>query len=341
MIDLRLLRLTSLIIHRVPRKAAVGGGPTQPTLSETTTPDRADVQAFFARRVRAAVEMRGLPIEPDPTRDQAAADAIGAMLDDPAALTSRSRDLGTRLFDVQDQRNTPGLLVAGTGTLGPRVAVAIMKLEHDSGIRAEEARVDGQLTFEVVVHDDLLLTPHTQLFKGAVFARDPKGDIEALGADMQVGGGIAAFFLEDFLGFRLHETPAVATERFLDASERWLAQLPDPEKQARYEIALLAQLQSAQASVSVPNFADNNIDADDYQSYRQFVTGQGVRWSTLRKDVSGIESRIKRVAYAFESGIKIVGRREAVEQHVAVETLDEGRARVVVEDELTRVHSHG
>ena len=216
-----------------------------------------------------------------------------------------------------------------------------MKLEHDSGIRAEESRVNGQLTFEVVVHDDLLLTPHTQLFKGAVFALTPAGDIEAVGADMQVRGGIADFFLEDFLGFRLHETPAVATERFLDAAERWIASVPDPEKQARYEIALLAQLQGAQASVSVPTFADVNIDLDDHRSFREALREQGVGWSMFRKDTSGVESRIKRVAYAFQSGIKIVGKREAVEQHVEVQTRPNRMPRVVVQDELLRVHSHG
>lgn len=340
MINLQLLQLDTLIIHRVPKKSGPGVAPVTPTLSDATTPDDPRVRAFFQRRVRAAVEDRGLPIEPDPGRDHAASDAIRAILADPTELTARSRALATRLFDIQDLRNPTGLLVAGVGRLSQRGCVILLKIEHDSGIRAEERRIGGQLTFEVVVHDDLLLTPHTQLFKGAVFALD-NGEFEALGADMQVRGGMADFFLEDFLGFRLHETPAVTTEHFLDIGERWIGQLADPEKQARYEVALLAQLQSAQRSVNVPQFAEMNIDEADHQSFKDAVGVGGMRWATFRKDTSGIESRIKRVAYTFASGIKIVGRPEAMDDHVDVENLAGNRARVTVEDELNRVSSHG
>jgi hypothetical protein len=225
-LDLR-IQLQTLIIHRVPKKAGQGAPATAPTLSDAPTPDRADGRAFFQRRVRAAVEDRGVEIQPDPARDRAASDAVEAIIDDATALTAQSRLLAERLFNVQDLRNPTGLLVVGRGTLGRRTSVALLKIEHDSGIRAEETRIDGQLTFEVVVHDDLLLTPNTQLFKGAVFARQGQ-KLEALAADMQVRGGVADFFLADFLGFRQHETAAVLTERFLDISERWIADIPDP-----------------------------------------------------------------------------------------------------------------
>jgi len=338
-IDLQLLRLQTLIIHRVPKKAGQGEAAVAPTLSDAPTPDRADVKAFFQRRVRAAIAEHGLPIEPDPARDHFGADAIEAMLGDANELTPQSRGLAARLFDVQDLRNTAGLLVVGVGTVGDRRAIALMKLEHDSGIRAEERRIGGQLTFEVVVHDDLLLTPHTQLFKGAVFLPAEDG-VEALGADLQVPG-IADFFLEDFLGFRLVETAAVTTERLLDAGERWIAGLPDPEKQARYEIALLAQLQSAQRRMNLPAFAQASIDVNDRQGFREAVQAGGVRWGTFQMDTTAVESRIKRVAYSFASGIKLVGKRDAMEAHVRVERAGESRARVTVEDELDRVHSHG
>jgi hypothetical protein len=339
-LDLRALRLETLIIHRVPKKAEAGQPATAPTLSDQPTPDRADVRTFFQRRIRAAVEERGVEIEIDAARDRAASDAIAAIIDNGAALTPQSRILAERLFDVQDLRNPTGLLIVGRGSLGRRIAVALLKIEHDSGIRAEETRINGQLTFEVVVHDDLLLTPNTQLFKGAVFAR-ADGEIEALAADLQVRGGVADFFLGDFLGFRMHETAAVLTERFLDVSESWIAGIPDPEKQARYEVAVLAQLQSAARSINVPQFADMNIDEDDHQSFRQAVRSGGLRWSTVAKDTAAIGGRIKRVAYNFASGIKIVGRPDAVNAHVQVENLEDRRARVTVEDELKQIRGGG
>jgi len=126
MLNLQLLRLDTLIIHRIPKKSAPSEAPVAPPLSDAPTPDRADVRAFFRRRIRAAVEERGLPIEIDPARDRAASVAIEAMLADPSELTVRSRALAMRLFDVQDLRNPTGLLVAGTGTLGQRAAVALL-----------------------------------------------------------------------------------------------------------------------------------------------------------------------------------------------------------------------
>ncbi len=340
MLDLRALRLETLIIHRVPKKAEQGQPPTAPTLSDQPTPDRADVRAFFQRRIRAAVEERGLEIEVDPGKDRAGSDAITAIIDDASTLTPQSRILAERLFNVQDMRNPTGLLVVGRGTVGRRVAVTLLKIEHDSGIRAEETHINGQLTFEVVVHDDLLLTPNTQLFKGAVFARSDD-ELEALAADLQVRGGVADFFLSEFLGFRMHETSAVLTERFLTVSEAWIAGIPDAEKQARYEVAVLAQLQSAARSVNVPQFADMNIDEDDHQSFRDAIRGGGLRWTTLAKDTTAIQGRIKRVAYNFASGIKIVGRPEAVEEHIQVENLEDRRARVTVEDELKQIKGGG
>jgi hypothetical protein len=47
------------------------------------------------------------------------------------------------------------------------------------------------------------------------------------------------------------------------------------------------------------------------------------------------------VAYDFASGIKVVGRPEAMREHVEVEERDPGGSVVTITDELTRVHASG
>lgn len=341
-IDARTLQFENLIIHRVPQKAAPGLPESQPTLSDAAAPQTAAVRAFFQRRVRDAIGGRGVEVEPDPAQETATVDAVRTALGDPEMLAATSRTIAVRLFNVQDRRNTEGILVVGAGHVSGMSCLAILKLEHEPGVRAEERRLDdGSLVFEVVLHEDLLLTPKTLLFKSAVFAVDGDGGLEAVAADMQTTGSIADFFLVNFLGCRLVVNPAVATERFYTASENWINGIDDAEKRARYEIALLAEMHSGEASINPDHFARTTFSVDEHQPYKETIQAVGLHWRPFRKDISDIESRIKRVSYGFRSGIKLVGAPEAVQEHVTIESLAGVNSRVTVEDEITKVKGSG
>jgi hypothetical protein len=341
-LDLRTLQLENLIIHRVPQKAAPGQPEVNPTLSDTADPQSDRVRAFFQRRIRDAIAKRGLAVEADPALDAGTIDAVRVALGDANEFAAQSRTIAQRLFNVQDRRNTEGILVIGVGVVGGSQTLVILKLEHEAGVRAEEVHLDdGSLTFRVVLHEDLLLTPKTLLFKAAVFAGDD-GSFEALAADMQTTGGIADFFLARFLGCRLLENPSVTTERFFYTSEQWIGQLPDAEKRARYEIALLAEMHSGQQTIDPNAFARRALAVDEHQPYKETLQAAGLRFTQFPKDTSSIESRIRRIAYDFASGIKVVGRPEAMREHVEVEEGDDGSGSVVtITDELTRVHASG
>ena len=153
-IDARTLQFENLIIHRVPQKAAPGSPETEPTLSDAAAPQTPAVRAFFQRRVRDAIGGRGVEVEPDPAQETATVDAVRAVLADPEMLTANSRTIAARLFNVQDRRNTEGILVVGAGQVSGMSCLAILKLEHEPGVRAEERRLDdGSLVFEVVLHE--------------------------------------------------------------------------------------------------------------------------------------------------------------------------------------------
>jgi hypothetical protein len=338
MIDLNSFRLDSLIVHRIPRKITGGGNGEEPVLSDVAGPQREDVKAFFTRRIRTELRLRGHDIERDPAMTCAVPGAIERMLDDPSLLTPESRDVALNLFAVQNANNSPGILVMGSGVNQGLPSVAILKLEHERGIRAEETRKNGQLSFLIHVHDDLMLTDKTVLFKAAAFVRSGNSLI-GVAADLQGQGGIAHFFLSSFLGCKLTERPSVLTERFLEASEAWINSVPDSERQARYEVALVAHLQSSDQAVSPERFARASFDTDDYQPYKEEIKARGIPWVPFAKDTSAISNRLKRVAYNFQSGIKLIATPEVMVELVKIEQVSEHRSRVTFEDELRKVQS--
>jgi len=52
----------------------------------------------------------------------------------------------------------------------------------------------------------------------------------------------------------------VTTKRFFDATERFINDdVEDPQEKARYQVALVAEIQNARPSISPEGFANSNI----------------------------------------------------------------------------------
>jgi hypothetical protein len=335
----RRLHLTQVIVHRIP---AAGSG-AQPRFSDVPAPPSGPVTAYFEQRVSGVMGDQGVEIEPDEEAEAATRDAILAILRDPAALAEQSRIIGQRLFEAQDRRNPEGIAVIGVGTIDDLPAVAVLKLEHERGVTAEERQLEsGQLMFELVVHNDLMLTERTVLFKCAVLAPASTTDwmLEGVAADLQVRG-LADFFLIKFLGCKLVQQPNVVTENFLTASESWISSIDDAEKKTRYEIQLLAHLNSTQTTIDPRGFAQSAMPAAEQDAYLNFLRERGVPRQRFRKDLDRVRGRIKRVAYEYSSGIKLLARPEAMEQHVTVEERTNRPTRTIIEDHLARTHGAG
>lgn len=337
----RRLQLEQVIVHRVPSAADVG---SVPRFSDVPAPPSGSVTAYFEQRVSGVMGDQGVEIEPDDEAESATRDAILAILRDPARLSEQSRLIGQRLYDAQDRRNPEGIAVVGVGAIDDLPAVAVLKLEHERGITAEERELaNGQFMFELVVHDDLMLTERTVLFKCAVFKpnNDTEWRLEGVAADLQVRG-VAAFFLTKFLGCRLVEQPSVLTEKFLTASETWIAAIDDPEKKTSCEIQLLAHLNNNQLpNVDPRGYAQSTLTAAEQDDYLNFLAEHGVPRRRFPKDIEAIKGRIKRVAYEYASGIKLIARPQAMEDHVSFEQPQGGRTRTIIDDDLTKTHGAG
>jgi 37-kD nucleoid-associated bacterial protein len=337
----RRLQLKQVIVHRVPSAVDVGSAPR---FSDVPAPPSGSVTAYFEQRVSGVMGDQGMEIEPEDEAESATRDAILAILRDPDSLAEQSRLIGQRLYDAQDKRNPEGIAVVGVGTIDDLPAVAVLKLEHERGVTAEERELEnGQFMFELVVHNDLMLTERTVLFKCAVFRPNNRTDwrLEGVAADLQVRG-VANFFLTKFLGCRLVEQPSVLTEKFLSASEAWIGSIEDPEKKTRYEIQLLAHLNNNQlAAVDPRGYAQSALTAAEQDEYLSFLVAHAVPRRRFPKDIEAIKGRIKRVAYEYASGIKLVARPQAMEDHVSFEERQGERTRTIIDDDLTKTHGAG
>jgi hypothetical protein len=342
------LKLSDVMVHMVP--ATNADGPKEPVLSEAPSPNDSNVFTFFRQRMSGVMANKGLPIEPDPAlaaNDPNAGDVVAAVsrvLHNPHDLVGASQEIATRLYDAQDGRNPAGILVVAAGEIDGQRCIGILKLEHERGVQAEQERnAQGQLVFRVILHDDLLLTEKTAVFKSALFRARSTSDetLIAEASDLQNQRDLAGFFLTSFLGCKLVDDPPEATRKYFGAAEHYInTQVADPEKQARYEGALLAQMNSAVPTVDPDRFARENLDAREHQAFLDHLKTAGANTKAFPKDTARIKARIKRVAYRFDSGIKLAGTPDAMNQHVEIDSSNDG-TRVTVTDEIAQMTGGG
>jgi hypothetical protein len=343
------LRLEDIVVHRVPGRGDAGA--VGPLLSEAQSPRDARVFSFFRQRLSGVMARKGLPVEPDPAAlatDAAVGTVMSAARDiigHAGNLVTASQTIAQRLWDTQDRRNPAGILVVARGSIDDLACAGILKLEHERGVQAEQETNDqGQLVFRVILHDDLLLTDRTAVFKGVIVrvagANDNSFVSEA--SDLQNVRDVAGFFLRRFLGCKLVDDPAEATRKYFEAAEEFVnSEVLEPEKRARYEGALLAQMNSAVQTVDPDRFARENFDADEHQPFLDHLAERGASTRSFTKDTVRIQGRIRRVSYGFRSGIRLVGQLEAMEEHVEIETDQAVGTKVTITDEITRMKGAG
>jgi 37-kD nucleoid-associated bacterial protein len=336
----RRLRLADVIVHRIP-KANSG---LEPRYSDVLAPESDRVVGYFQRRLHDVLGRSGVGIEAEPALESVVRDAVVATLKDKSTLPGQSKVIAKRLYESQDSRSPEGIVVITLGEIDKLPCVCVLKLEHEQGVTAEEVeRVDGQLQFELVVHDELVLTEKTVLFKCALFkpTSDTDWTLEGLAADLQVTRPVADFFLTKFLGCKLVEAPSIMTERFLAASEGWIATVESDEDKNLYETALVTHLQSQLNDVDPVSFARNTLRSpQERDQYLNFLVEHGSRRQRFPKDTSTVAGRIKRVAHEFASGLKVVARPDVMRERLRFEETEKG-SRAIIEDDLKRTHSSG
>jgi hypothetical protein len=268
------------VVHYVETKKDTAN----PQLMLTPEPIELDdeLKDYFSKQVSERIESKSLEVVEDEDKDTQAPDAIGAILKDKAKLVEQSRILGTRLYEVQGGRESSGLLTVLTGTVSGKAAVAVVKLERQRGISFNIDQESGVVDLELL--RNLTLTDKTKVYKTAVFVANKKKGLKLDGivADSQrtsrtQGRVIADFFLK-YLGCKPKEPAAEATFAFVKAANQAFDDVNDMSARGKYQVGLLAELDSTTADICPETFANKHIgDQTDRQNFIAHMEDEGLQ----------------------------------------------------------------
>jgi hypothetical protein len=234
-----------------------------------------------------------------------------------------------------------GLMFILLGEVDDKVPiVAVLKLEKETGIRAQPTQQGNRRYFAIQQLRDLMLTTHTRVFKTALFSARKSG-LKIHASDTQQGfnvrKGVADFFLE-FLGCTMAQDPRVVTQTYYNTVEKFINKVvKDPALKAQYQVALFADIQSNRGSISPGNFARAHLEEDDRKKFIDFLRHEEAPHADFRKDTELLDPVIKKMQLQFKSGITVIAAPEQFQEHVEVKSIDGGRTRVKIEDVLAEL----
>jgi len=269
------------VVHYVETKKDTSD--PQLMLTSATIELDADLKEYFSKQVSERIESKSLEVVEDTEKDPQAPDAIGAILKDKSKLIEQSRVLGTRLFDVQGGRESSGLLTVLTGKVSGRAAVAVVKLERQRGISFNIDAKSG--TVDLTLLRNLTLTDKTKVYKTAVFIASTKKTgprLDGIVADSQrtsrkQGRVIADFFL-NYLGCKAKEPAAATTFAFVKAANEAFSDVADMSARGKYQVGLLAELDSTSTDICPKSFAKKHIgDQTDRQNFIAHMEDEGLK----------------------------------------------------------------
>jgi 37-kD nucleoid-associated bacterial protein len=332
--------IESLIVHDVPRRSA-GDSNHAIVFSDVAANVDQGLKNFFRERTIRSLNRQAYEVERDPNQSSPVPTHVIDIAGDPQKLVARSQEVARHLWSCQTAVNPAGLLILSLGTVDDSPAVSILKLEREDAIRVEPVGEEGARTFNIAHLRDLMLGKNTKLFKASLFT--VQGDqISGLVSDDQRGydpqSEIAQFFLRRFLGCRLKLADDVSTKAFFEVSQEWINRhVQDDAKKARYEVALLARMNSPTKTITVKSFADDSLDTEDRTPYRAHMIEHGLPTTSITKNTQLIEPRIRQLTYATREGIRVSGTHEKMDELVEVKPDEPGGPVIQVRDGLKDV----
>lgn len=332
------LAIQRIIMHEILRGTAKGG---KPQLSDVPTDMPEADRLFIQERIRSTLPKDARPIVEEPSSSVAPAQIRGYLQAGDPDIVAVSKVLVKCLQESQSPVSPGGIFVQADATLDGKPAVLIAKLEHQEGVRATPTTLkSGEITFGVQLLKDLLFTTNSRVYKVALFVGEEIDNalLHGVIVDRQMtGSSLAQYFLTTFLGCQLAERADLLTERFYNGTQSYINSIPDPEKKARYEVALLSEMQSQGETLSVLEFASHHLDVGDRDNFSQSLQGSGVPPRTFAKDNNLVKTKIARVKLNTEAGVTVLAPPETLDNGVvSVEGgVSDDSAIITVRDRLS------
>ena len=343
-IDIGPLQVNRVIVHDVPTRI-VGQQESGVIYSEIESQLSQQSKNYFRARTIRSLESAGLDVRFSSDTSSPVPELLrGYLVDQSGAdFVDMSQQVAKHLYDSQTGVNSPGLLCVLEVRITSTVGVAILKLNREGAVRIRQIEMQGSATFDLDVVQDLVLSERIRVFKAGLFYPDATSleSVQVVGmvSDNQRGyapaSQVADFFLKRFLGCEMIESAEGVTKNFFDATEEWIAQVPNPERQAQYETALLSELNNERRVVTPVDFAETHLRQEDRQDFRDWLSERDVNDSPFEKDTHLIRSRLRRMRVDFESGISVSVPPDTIEQgYVKISTAANDLTRMEIEDRL-------
>jgi hypothetical protein len=346
-IDLGRFQIERLIVHGIPEKKL--GSLPYLSLSEVESTLTQSHKNFFNERIAGSLSHSAFDVVLDATSDSPIPNQIFKSLEDSLNnFVDMSIKMAQRLYDSQTGVNPSGLLTVIQGKIGRDQVVAVLKLEKDEGVRATPLKLKGKNTFDLEQIHDLMMTGKTKVFKAGLFWQEGNtfDSVRGMISDKQRGSGgndgVANFFLKSFLGCCLQEAPKLTTRNFFVASEEFINnEVGDSAKKAKYEIALLAMLNSQENTIKPRQFVDQHFEVCDRQHLIKYLGKSGVPIVSFPKDIELIQNKLKQVCIQFNSGMRVLGPPEVIEERIRLTKAEDGSTHVQFNDQLNELRGGG
>jgi hypothetical protein len=344
--SVRNLAVEQVIVHQVPRRDRAVDADSAIAFSDTPIPDLDPTRSnFFVERINGSLVERPFAIVPLMGRVSTMPELLAGLIVDRGEFIETSKNMARALYNAQRTVSNPGLLAVVLGRLGRDVCVVVLKLQYREGMQMRPMITsDGHQTFSATILDDLTLTEDARVFKAALFRAGGDGPdaLEGLASDDQRRSGngaeLADFFLLTFLGCRFASEPDRMTRDFYEAATKFFDSLPDLEQRIEYRRALVATLLSPVTTLAASEFSEQFIRDEHKVGFDAVLAERDAPLTVFDKDVTLIESKLKKTRLRTAHGLTIQGAPETIAERVTVQNRQDGRpASIVVEDDLAGV----
>ena len=258
---------------------------------------------------------------------------------DSGEFITLSKQISKHLNNIQSGINSAGFILILHGLNENKKVIGILKLEKQEGAQLKQSQRDGKKTFEITNIKDLIFSKNTKLFKIGVFYKESDDSYGGTICDNQLTtkGNVADFFLRGFLGCKLNADYAIETKNFFNHSiDFFKNNIEDPLIQNQYKLHLQSYISSQSSALNARTFATMYLYAKDRTSYEKYLHEKEVPIHIL-KDITYIETAIKKHLYEFENGIQIIGTDGDFEGNVKLKSLENGDTRATVESRLQKI----
>lgn len=339
--NLDTFEVVAAAVHDIPQ----GGSDEDPRLTDAPITLDDTLRAYFRTKIIKSLGLRGVEVVADPDGPDVVGEAVTAVLGDPDQLVPASQRVAAHLHDVQTGRNSAGLLTLVLGLLDGQPYVCVLKLEREQGLRFNITTDEhGRNTVDLELLRQLTLTEKTKVFKTSLLAgevADGAAGVTGRVSDDQRGRrdgvGVASFYLNEFLGCQLRESPAKQTMAFVQATEKFINDhVTNPQTQGTYQVAMLAEMQSNTMDLRPQDFAQSHFQPADRAPFMQTMRDAGLEPTVpFEKDTSLV--KVSKFRIDFEHGIVLVGPPGAMDEHVRIRDADAAQPGADINDPVKRL----